>query len=137
MKIASFADIAFEVSEKKALVFRNFERKRSGRWEDHDVIGEKPVPEFLGPGQDELTLEVVLRAELGINPAKELKKLEKIVEKGTAYFFMMGEKPISKNKFYLESYTETHEIIDNRGNSLGVVVTLNLREYANPNKKRK
>lgn len=132
LKVGSYADVVFEVSEKKALFFSNFKRTKKARWEVHDVIDRKPIPEFMGVGQDELTIDVTLRAELGINPKKELKKLEKIIEKGTAYYFILGGKPISKNKWYLESYEESHDVIDNRGNSLHVTVILQLKEYANP-----
>lgn len=132
MKVGSYADVVFEVSEKKSLFFNNLKRSRNGRWGSHEIIGKKPVPEFMGPGQDEITMDVLLRAELGVNPKKELEKLEKIVTEGTAYYFLLGGKKISQNKWYLESFEESHEVVNNKGESLTVNVTLNLKEYTYP-----
>ena len=41
--------IIFEVSDDKAMTFHDMTRDISSRWAEHEVLGCKPKPEFLGP----------------------------------------------------------------------------------------
>ena len=68
--------ITFEVSSKKVLTFNGMQRNVSGRWAQHDIIGSKPVSEFLGPGQQKVTLPIFITVMHGVKPRKTLEKLE-------------------------------------------------------------
>lgn len=128
-KIGSFGDIVFEVSSKKTLTFSEFERSGSSRWDEHEIINQKPIPEFYGPGSDRISLAILLKAELGINPIKQIEKLRKMRDKGKAAPFVIGGKSISSNYWYIEELTERHRNIDTNGNVLLIEAELNLKEY--------
>ena len=49
MQVGSMGDIPFVVSYGKIRTFSDYGRSVSGRWTKHDLIGRKPVLEFLGP----------------------------------------------------------------------------------------
>lgn len=137
-KIGSYGDIVFEVSKKKTQTFNEFEREGSTRWNDHEIINLKPISEFNGPNLDEISITITLKAELGINPVKQIEKLRAMKDKGKAAPFIIGGKTISKNNWVIDRMTESHKVIDNKGNTLTAEVTLSLREYViKPKKKKK
>lgn len=121
--------ITFEVSSKKVLTFNQMQHNVSGRWAQHDIISGKPVSEFLGPGQQKVTLPIYLTVMHGVKPRKIIEKLEQAAEKGTPYTFVIGGKKIGSNKWVVESISETWgEIIDD-GKLLAANLTLTLSEY--------
>ncbi|WP_163150949.1 phage tail protein [Anoxybacillus sp. MB8] len=127
--IGAFGDVVFEVTDKKIQTFYDFKRAGEARWHDHDIIGGKPKSEFNGPGLDEITFVVLLKAEFGINPTKQLEKLRNMRDQGKAAPFILGGKPISKHYFSIQKMSEEYKIVDNRGNIIVAEVELELKEY--------
>jgi phage protein U len=128
-KIGSFGDIVFEVSDKKTQTFKDLERSGAARWNDHEIIGHKAKSEFSGPGLEEISFSILLKAELGINPSKQLEKLRKMRDTGKAAPFIQGGKPISQNYWTIQQISESHKTIDNKGSTLTAEVSLDLKEY--------
>jgi phage protein U len=128
-KIGSFGDIVFEVSNKKTLTPKDFDRNGSARWNDHEIIGHKPKSEFSGPGLEEVSFTLILKAELGINPTKQLEKLRKMRDTGKVAPFIIGGKPISQNYWSIQQLSESYKTIDNEGNILSAEVNVSLKEY--------
>lgn len=121
--------IVFEVSSKKVLTFNNMKRNVSSRWAQHDIISGKPVSEFLGPGQQKITMQIFISAMHGVKPRSIIEKLEDAVEKGNHFPLVIGGKKVGKNEWAVESVSETWgEIIDD-GKLLSAHLTLTLSEY--------
>ena len=74
--------IIFEVSDEKVLTFLNMTREITSRWAEHEALGVKPKPEFLGPGLQTGTLEITLSATLGVKPRAILEAVEAMVSAG-------------------------------------------------------
>lgn len=127
--IGSFGRLIFEVSEKKTQTFNNFTRTVSPRYVEHNIIGQKPKLEFVGPGADPVSFDVKFRAELGINPEKQVAELREYANTGRKDLFIRGNSPISSNYWVIEEMTETHKRIDNLGNVLEIHASIELREY--------
>ncbi|MEC1744111.1 phage tail protein [Schinkia azotoformans] len=128
-QIGQFGDVIFEVSSNKVLTLDEFSRGGSGRWADHEVIGKKPIPEFVGPGQEEVSFKIQLSAFLGIDPQKELEKLRRIRDKGETRGIILGSDFISKSLWRLESLQESHRVFDGKGRLISVSVDLKIKEY--------
>lgn len=121
--------ITFEVSSNKILTFDKMQRTVKGRWTQHEIIGRKPVSEYLGPGKQQITLPIFITAMHGINPRKTIEALEQAVEKGTPFTFVIGGKKVGSNQWVVESVSETWgEIIDS-GRLLSAHLSLTLAEY--------
>lgn len=129
----AFGDIIFEVSENKTLTYNEFQRNTEPRWIEHKVLHDKPELEFEGPGTDDISLRILLRAELGINPEKQMAKIREFARKGKKALFIRGNKPISSNFWVIKRAVEVHKVIDNKGNILTMEVDLNLMEYPREN----
>lgn len=130
MAIATLGNkIIFEVSDDVVLTFQNMTREVSGRWAVHEVPGAKPKAEYLGPGNQVVTLPVTLAADLGVRPRAMLEAVENMVEGGMAEYFVIGTAPVSKNPFRLTGSSETWDRIYSRGQLAKATMTITLEEY--------
>ena len=82
--------IIFEVSDNRVLTFESMSREVSGRWTEHEVLGVKPKAEFLGPGLQTISLTIHLSAALGVKPRRILDMVERMVERGSAEYLVIG-----------------------------------------------
>lgn len=127
--IGSFGPIIFEVTPEKTQTFDSFKRSSEPRYIEHKVQRLKPRLEFEGEDTDSISINILLKAELGINPEKEMKKIREYMAKGRRDLFIRGNSPISPNYFVIKKADETHNRIDNLGNILEIAVQLELWEY--------
>lgn len=131
-RIGSFAGVSFEVSTKKVSTFDDLSRGGSARWSAHDIATKKPMPEFLGPGLETLSLKIRFSAFLGVNPESELNKLISFRDQGKYSKFVIGTKAISSGYWYIDSLTVDYRLIDGKGRIHAIDVSLNLTEYPKP-----
>jgi len=75
MYIGYMGSVTFVVSSHYMLTPSKFQQGTEARWQDHDVIFHKPASEFLGPGLKSVSFEIILSAQHGIAPEKEIKTL--------------------------------------------------------------
>lgn len=101
------SDIKFSVNSERQLSFRNMKRTSSARWASHNIIGKRPKPEFLGPGMDEVTLEVLLSAEMGVRPRSEMKKFRSACKKGDVHYLYINGKKVCANKMAITAVSVT------------------------------
>lgn len=127
--IGSYAGLVFEISDKRNVTFNDFKRYTTPRWDTHDILQNKPLPEFKGPGLDEISFVIKLRADLGVNPEVAMAKLREFARKGHTSLFIRGNQPISVNHWAITKASELHKVIDNKGNILSMEVELTLMEY--------
>ena len=127
--MAKWGGITFKVNANKTLTFHDMKRSYSGKWEEHPIIGKRPKLEFKGPGMDEITIEVILDAELGVKPRSVMKKFREAAKKGKVAYFYVGGKKVAKYKFYLESGTEHWKEIWNKGELVRSTAELTFKEY--------
>lgn len=121
--------IVFEVSSDKVLTFGKLQQTVKGRWTTHEIIGNKPVSEFLGPGQRVGSLPIFLSVNHGIRPRSTIEKIEKAVESGTPFTFVIGGKKIGSHKWVISDMSETWDEIIKDGVLVSAHLTLNLTEY--------
>ncbi len=121
--------ILFEVSDEKALILQNLVRSSEVRFAKNDVLLKKPVSQFVGPELDNLSFDIKLMAQLGVNPAEELKKLIVLQRNGELVSFILGDWVMGMYRWTIQSLTNNFEQIDNEGNILSMTVNISLLEY--------
>lgn len=122
-------DIKFFVKDMKVLSFTNMKRKASARWATHNIIGKRAKTEFLGPGMDEIAMDIILNAELGVKPRKVMKKIRTACEKGEINYLYIGGKKVCVNKMAITDTSEAWERIWNRGELVKATVSVTFSEY--------
>lgn len=111
---------------------KNYKRSAQARWASHEIIGQKPVSEFAGPGLESISFDMYLDADLGVDPNKELKKLRQMRDNGEKVFLLLGGKPVLSNnsRVYITELSESIERTDRHGRALAIEVSISLQEYA-------
>lgn len=130
MQVGSMGDIPFVVTYGKIRTFSDYGRSGSGRWAKHDLIGRKPVMEFLGPDVEKVSTKIQLRTDHGINPESELGRLRKMRDTGAVFPFILGGAPVSDNYWLLEDIGENVSYWRAGGKILSVSVDITLTEYS-------
>lgn len=128
-QIGKWGKTQFKVNAKKALTFKNMKRSYSARWATHDIAGKRPKLEFQGPDMDEISVEIILDAELGVSPRKTMKTLRAAAKRGEVYYFYIGGKKVAINKFYIASGTENWNEIWSRGELVRATASITFGEY--------
>ena len=129
MAIGTMGPIVFEVSDKVVLTFKGMTRDVSGRWVEHEVMGVKPKPEFLGPGNQKINLPITLSAALGVKPRKMLELVEDMVESGDAEYLILKCRPVGRHPFRLTASSETWGDMYGHGELAKANLTITLEEY--------
>lgn len=121
-------DIIFETSDQRILNFANFKREAAGRWASHEVIGKKPITQFVGPGLDTITFTVNLNGNNGVSPREEMNKWLEYARNGEAETLVVGE-PLGVDKWVVKSISQAWDVIFNRGEIFSGKVDVTLEEY--------
>lgn len=127
--IGSFGDLVFVASADKIRTFEDFERTTSPRWALHDVHLMRPIPEYLGPGQDSISFSMYFDVRYGMRPRNELARLTRLCREGTVDRLIIGGMPMGTGKWYIESLGQTWEKIDNKGAVLVGRAEVTMKEY--------
>lgn len=125
--IGSFGTVAFEVSTSRVKTFDEFKRQNQAKFGTHELLGKKPKLEYIAPGLDSITFQLVFSVSLGLNPAKEIEAFRDILNKGEYHQLVVGKKPLGY--FVIESLSEAWKHIDNHGNVLWAALDVSLKEY--------
>ena len=133
ISLGALGDISFRVSAYNDIyTFDDLSISASSRTAQHDIIGEKALTEYLGPGLQEISMKIKMHAQWGVNPTAEVDKLIDYCESGTVLTFALGDKKVGKNKWLVTGLSEAVKHYDNAGNVLSAEVSVNLKEYVPP-----
>ena len=134
-QIAKWGDAKFAVSANykksklKVFTFRDMERSYGVRLAEHNIIGKGPKIEFQGVEADELTLEVILDAELGVKPRSTMAIFRDAAKKGEKHPFYVGGSAVSQNSYIIKSGTEHWNEIWNKGELVRASTNITFKEY--------
>lgn len=129
-KVGSWGkDIVFSVDDKKVFSPSTIERSGSARWASHEIIGSKPKSEFLGPGIDQIQMDITLDINFGIKPIKMIEKLKKAKDTGKVNTLMIGTNKIGSYKWLIESMSDKWETVYSKGQLAKAKVSLTFKEF--------
>lgn len=128
MQTGSLGDIIFEVSTAKILTPNGVSFSREASFEDHEVQGDYPRPEFLHPGLASVSLAITLRADLGCDPWSEAEALEfKMIDGEVLRLVIAGQ---NLGKYTIRKIDQSwRHCLKGRTGPLILDLSLELKEY--------
>lgn len=123
-----FGGLKFEVSTLKVQTLRDMRRKARARYATHEVFGQKSTLEFVGLEPDEITFDVQLVEQLGVDVQDEMWQMLDIMRSGEAHYLILGTHAYGQYKWVLESVDFKHEYANERGDPMIVTASLTLKE---------
>jgi hypothetical protein len=134
MPIASFQNKVFTVSSTKKYPIIGLNWGGSLETEAQDKLKDKPSTYIKGEMLDNMSFEIPLRADFGINPRKQIEEWESIKSKAQPSLFILGTKPVGKNKWLLKSTSVSEQEIDGIGRIIKATIKLEFEEYVRAGK---
>lgn len=129
MEIGSFGDIIFESSTRRVRTLDGYTRDTTARLASHDIIGKKPVIEFIGPGTDSIKFTMKFNSMWGVDPEEEVEAVRQMAQTGQAAYLIIGGKPVSEYKLVIESISETIKAWNGFGKVISSQVDITAKEY--------
>ena len=118
MIVGYLDDIPFLSSGAIVRTFDEFSRSAEGRWQKHDLIGQKPVLEFIGPDTEE------------ISPLAEVERLQGMRDEGKVFSLVIGGKTVGENFWVIKSVSHEVTYWSALGRPISAEVSVTLEEYA-------
>jgi hypothetical protein len=132
--IATFQKKVFQVSSNSKYPLDGLGWSSSLNTESQEKLKSKPSTYIKGEALSPLSFTIPLRADLGINVRKEIESWEGILSKQSPDYFILGKKPIGKNKWLLKSVDVSETEIDGKGFLRKATVKLDFEEYVRAGK---
>lgn len=126
--VGLFGKLPFLCSSAVTFTFKDLSVSRSTRWATHEIIGKKPVLEYIGPGLTEVSFNIQLNSMLGTPPLAALIQLKEMLEKKQSERLLIG--PDYLGKFVIESIGEERKYHSNLGVCVSAEVSITLKEAA-------
>jgi hypothetical protein len=135
MPIATFGKKVFGVSSSKVYTFAGFSFGGSLDTETQEKIGDKPSTYIKGGSLDNLSFDIPLRVDFGMNVRQQIEDWQAIKDAAKPYQFILGNKPLGNNKWLLKSVNVTDTGIDAGGQILKATLKLEFEEFVRVGKK--
>ncbi|HBF38071.1 MAG TPA: hypothetical protein DDW50_12195, partial [Firmicutes bacterium] len=113
--IGYFNDIGFEVSDERIYTFNGFKLEASARYSAHEIIGEKPKTEYVGPNLQTITFTINLNGTFGVKPRDEMIIWSDMAQFGAADYLVIGEKVLGDDQWIVKSVSEAWDTFFNQG----------------------
>ena len=127
--IGFWGNFEFEVSSDKIYTFDGFGRKASINVEEQELESKKPSIYIKGEGLEEIGISVKLKSDLGVDVKGEVDGYRAALYAKNPQTFVIGNVPLSQNKWLLTSVDETEVTHDNGGNYINATVGLSFKEH--------
>lgn len=134
MAIASFQKKVFQVSATSKYPLDGLGWSSALNTEAQEKLNAKPSTYIKGGTLSPLSFTVPLLTDLGINVRKEIESWEAIMNAQTADYFILGSKPIGKNKWLLKTVSVSDTVIDGKGYLRKANLKLDFEEYVRAGK---
>lgn len=121
------ATLGYFVFENKTAPFSSVSRQTDQRWRMQDRAGAAPAAQYLGPGEDTLTIEGTLYPELTGGPV-HLDRLRTMADSGRAWILLDGQGR-HQGRWFITSVNETRSYLLSNGLARKIDFSLALSRY--------
>ena len=126
--VGCLGDIPFHVNANCVQTFQNLSWKSSAKYSTHARHMKKELLELTGIEADEISFDMFLSAYLGVKPMTILKKLEKMMKKGTVVPLVIGSDIVGKS-WVVSSINRAVKHTYKDGTMITCEVNVTLKEY--------
>lgn len=126
--IGSIGELPFICSSEKVQTFSQLSRQNSARWASHEVIGQKPVMEFVGDSLSKVSFSMRFDMSLGVSPEKCLSRLKKMLENHLYKTLIIGNEYLGR--YIIESVDEERKYHDGNGICIVAEAKISLVEWS-------
>ena len=130
MFVGFLGTIPFVASRGYVRTFDDYKRQGEARWAEHEILGEKPLSEFLGENLEEISFTMLFRKDQGVNPQSEVNTLKELRDGGTPVQLVLGFKVIGYFLLSLLVLSYSVDFWDKWGHPEAITADVSLKEYS-------
>jgi len=127
--VGSYLKKTFTVSDRKIFTPTSLTGSNGAEYAEHKRPLRKPTSQYLSPKADTYSVELLLRAQDGVNPRQMRDFFKKACEQGKADYFIVGNRPICDNQLTITDIAEDWQSVIVNGALIECKLTLSLKEY--------
>lgn len=127
--IGCLGDVIFTVSRSVVRTLDNMTWSGSARYATHERHLTNALTEFTGLDPDKITFDILLSAELGVDPIAEVVKLWNIERSGRAVPLTVGTKGYGKYRWNITKHEMKMKTFYKNGDVHTATVSVSLQEY--------
>lgn len=131
MQIGTLGEILFSISDRAIETIQNFVWSGSARYGTHQRHLANALTEFTGLDPDNFSFDILLTAELGVDPMEELTKIWTYERDGEALGLVIGAHAYGKYRWTIQKHETKVQYTDRNGDLYCIEVSVNLLEYLN------
>ncbi|MCM1299684.1 MAG: phage tail protein [Firmicutes bacterium] len=129
MTVGSLGDIVFKVSSATVETLKNLSLSRGASYAKHNQHCGDTLLEFTGRDPGTVSFDMTLSADLGVNVASEISKIDQAVQSGRTMRLILGMAVYGK-KWVISKYSVKYNYFDRNQNPLLAEISLSLTEYS-------
>ncbi len=127
--VGCLGDVIFTVSRSVVRTLDNMTWSGSARYATHERHLTHALTEFTGLDPDKITFDILLSAELGVDPIAEVVKLWNIERSGRAVPLTVGTKGYGKYRWNILKHDMKMKTFYANGDVHTATVSVSLQEY--------
>lgn len=127
--VGCLGDVIFTVSRSVVRTLDNMTWSGSARYATHERHLTHALTEFTGLDPDKITFDILLSADLGVDPIAEVVKLWNIERSGRAVPLTVGTKGYGKYRWNILKHEMKMKTFYRNGDVHTATVSVSLQEY--------
>ena len=127
--VGCLGDVIFTVSRSVVRTLDNMTWSGSARYATHERHLTHALTEYTGLDPDKITFDILLSAELGVDPIAEVVKLWNIERSGRAVPLTVGTKGYGKYRWNILKHEIKMKTFYGNGDVHTATVSVSLQEY--------
>jgi hypothetical protein len=127
--VGCLGDVIFTVSRSVVRTLDNMTWSGSARYATHERHLTHALTEYTGLDPDKITFDILLSAELGVDPIAEVVKLWNIERSGRAVPLTVGTKGYGKYRWNILKHEMKMKTFYGNGDVHTATVSVSLQEY--------
>lgn len=127
--VGCLGDVIFTVSRSVVRTLDNMTWSGSARYATHERHLTHALTEYTGLDPDKITFDILLSAELGVDPIAEVVKLWNIERSGRAVPLTVGTKGYGKYRWNILKHEMKMKTFYVNGDVHTATVSVSLQEY--------
>lgn len=125
--IGSLGQLPFICSPKKVQTFSQLSRSNKVKWAKHEVIGKKPVMEYIGEDLRTVSMTICFDSNFTQPPTEGIDRLNRMLENKLYKTLIIGGEYLGR--YVIESVEETRKHHDGKGVCHYAEVQISLTEW--------
>ncbi len=127
-KFGKWGNLTFIASRDKYRTFTDMKWKTTIKFDEKEREKKTSKLTFKGIEPDEFSFTMHFSTFGGMNPLKEMNKIDKAARKGKAYRLIIGGKKYGKSKLVITGISRELQFFDKKGNLWIAEVQINMKE---------